>query len=85
MPTPLGRYEAGLPEPHRVLRRGSCSRCCSLFSRALCLLAQGKAPAADADKQTIQMLLQRIERFESRGWSNWKGRRRRERWGQDSS
>ncbi len=32
----------------------------------LSLLAQGTAPGADADKQTIQMLLQRIERLEAR-------------------
>jgi hypothetical protein len=31
-----------------------------------CLLAQGATRAADADKQTIQMLLQRIEKLEAR-------------------
>ena len=38
----------------------------AFLASPLSLLAQGKAPAADADKQTIQMLLQRIERLESR-------------------
>src|SRR5215468_10215588 len=37
----------------------------ALTSRT-CLLAQEAAPTADADKQTIQMLLQRIEKLEAR-------------------
>jgi hypothetical protein len=38
----------------------------AVLASPLSLLAQGSAPAADADKQTIQMLLQRIERLEAR-------------------
>jgi hypothetical protein len=38
----------------------------AVLASPLSLLAQGTAPAADADKQTIQMLLQRIERLEAR-------------------
>jgi hypothetical protein len=38
----------------------------AVLAGPLSLLAQGTAPGADADKQTIQMLLQRIERLEAR-------------------
>ena len=38
----------------------------AVLASPTCLLAQGVAPAADADKQTIQMLLQRIEKLEAR-------------------
>ncbi len=38
----------------------------AVLAAPLSLLGQGSAPGADADKQTIQMLLQRIERLEAR-------------------
>jgi hypothetical protein len=38
----------------------------AVLASPLFLLAQGTAPAANSDKQTIQMLLQRIERLEAR-------------------
>jgi hypothetical protein len=38
----------------------------AMLASPLCLLAQGTAPTADPDRQTIQMLLQRIERLEAR-------------------
>lgn len=38
----------------------------AILASPICLLAQNAAPAADADKQTIQMLLQRIEKLEAR-------------------
>jgi hypothetical protein len=38
----------------------------AVVASSTCLLAQEAAPAADADKQTIQMLLQRIEKLEAR-------------------
>jgi hypothetical protein len=38
----------------------------AMLASPLCLHAQEKAPAAGADQQTIQMLLQRIERLEAR-------------------
>lgn len=38
----------------------------AMLASPLCLRAQAVAPAAEADKQTIQMLLQRIERLEAR-------------------
>ena len=38
----------------------------AVLASPTCLLAQGATPAVEADKQTIQMLLQRIEKLEAR-------------------